>query len=595
MERAFEQGVYWPRWIPVVYDGLGAPVFHHYSPGLYWLAATVHRTGIGLDQALKLVVTAALLFGGLGAYAWLRYAFSPSASLAGAAFYILHPHILTRSFYYAGTYPRLLALMLLPVCLWAITALYSRSHIRNWLAGTLSLAALVFCNALMTMVGAVVLAFYWLLLAIGYRRTGGLLRCALAALLAALLSAGFWLPALVDLSFVQIENARQGFFHYSGHFLRLWQLFTFQSPVLDSRAGNPPIPLNTLGFGAASWVALLAGLVSLPFASRRNQRFWGLAGLLFALAMLALTSSISAPLWASVPALSLIQFPYRFLSFAPLGILPAVAIAVDAWPAGRRWLPAVGLMIVSFLTLFPYLFPAHIPLSTYRSVKALNEEDTRQFEWDSLAWGTTGSDEFLVQGGSKSVITGLTPEPNASKPEWRTPHEALVDLSGQTAPLLVRLHYHPAWSAGESATLTSGPHGWMKVSQMNAPAQPLRIRWEGTPAQHWGERLSLVGILGTLLLLSPHSVSPSIRRGGGRLGRGCLTRCPAARHRTGWLCSRFCARALCAPLFPWRALYPPLASRPTCVCCRRGTGYHRRRRVVASDVAWLAASRRVQS
>jgi len=129
MERSFEQGVYWPRWFPAVYNGLGAPVFHHYAPGLYWLVAAVHRTGIGLDQALKLVVTVALLLAGFGAYGWLRYAFSPVASLVGAGLFLLHPHILTRSYYYVGAYPRLLALLLLPVCLWAFTSLHARSRI----------------------------------------------------------------------------------------------------------------------------------------------------------------------------------------------------------------------------------------------------------------------------------------------------------------------------------------------------------------------------------------------------------------------------------------------------------------------------------
>ena len=83
MDRAFEQGILWPRWFPIVYNGLGSPVFHHYSPGLYWLVAAVHGAGFGLDQALMVVVTAALLLSGFGAYAWLRYAFSPVGEPGG--------------------------------------------------------------------------------------------------------------------------------------------------------------------------------------------------------------------------------------------------------------------------------------------------------------------------------------------------------------------------------------------------------------------------------------------------------------------------------------------------------------------------------
>ena len=495
MDRAFEQGIFWPRWFPIVYNGLGSPVFHHYSPGLYWLVAAVHGAGFGLDQALMVVVTVALLLSGFGAYAWLRYAFSPAASLAGAALLLVHPHILTRSYYYVGAYPRLLALLLLPVCLWAITALHARSRIRYWLAAVVSLTALVFSHTLLTMVGASVLALYWLLLAIGYRRPAGLLRCAGAALLAALLSAGFWLPALADLTHVQIENASLGPFHYSGHFLKLWELFTFQSLVLDSHVGNPLMPLNTLGFGVASWVALTAGLVSLFFASRRERRYWGLAGALFTLMMLMFTLSVSEPLWERIPGLGMVQFPFRFLSIAPLGLLPAAAVSIDAWPTGRRWMPAVSLLTVSVLALFPYLFPAHTSLSPVRQVGSITAEDTRLFERTSLAYGTTVSGEFLVRGADMKVITGQMPEPSATQLTWRSPHKAVADLSGQADPMLLRLHFHPGWGAGERATLTRGPAGWVQVTELSNPAQPLAIRWEGTTWQRWGERLSMVGLV----------------------------------------------------------------------------------------------------
>ena len=499
MNRSFEQGVFWPRWFPIVYNGLGAPTFHHYSPGLYWLVAAIHGTGIRLDQALKLVVTAALLLSGFGAYAWLRYAFTPAASLAGAALYLLHPHILTRSYYYEGSHPRLLALLLLPLCLWAFTALHMRSRTRYWLAAIASLTALAFTHTQVTLVAAAALAFCWLLLAIGYRRPAALLRCIAAALLAALLSAAFWLPALADLALVQIENAQYGSFHFSGNFLSWWRLFSFQSLVLDSRSGNPLMPLVTLGFGAASWLALTAGLVSVWFVAHRERRYWCLAGGLFALTMILFALPLSEPLWDLIPGISLIQFPFRFLSFAPLGILPVAAAAVDAWPTARRWLPALGLLTASVLALSPYLFPAHTSLSPFRQVQTLTAADTRLYEQTSLAWGMTVSNEFLVRDADLNVVTGQTPEPSATQPTWRTPHEAIADLSGQTTPMLLRLHYHPGWSAGDRASLTPGAAGWMQVTELSDPAQPLVILWQGTAAQRWGERLSLLGLVASLV------------------------------------------------------------------------------------------------
>ena len=497
--RAFEQGVYWPRWFPAVYNGLGAPTFHHYSPGLYWLVAAVHGAGIRLDQALKLVVTVALLLSGFGVYAWLRYAFSPVASLAGATLFLFHPYIWTRAFYFIGDHPQLLGLLLLPVCLWAFTALHTQSRMRHWVAAVVTLAALVFSHNLTAMLGAGVLSLYWLLLAAGYRRPDGLKRCAVAALLAALLAAGFWLPALADLPLVQIDKAREEYFHFSNHFLNWPALLSAQSPFLDGRAGDPL--QSPITFGAASWLAVAAGLVGVLFAARirKTGRVWGLAGGLFALAMLMLTLPVSEPLWETIPALSFLQFPFRFLGIAPLGALPAAALAVDVWPAGRRWLPGLTLILASVLVLFPYLFPAHTLLTPPVPVQTLTAADTHTLEQTLGNWGMTNTHESLVRGADMSVVTGQTPEPDGTRLIWRSPHEAVADLSGQTEPMLLRLHFHPGWSAGERAVLSPGPAGWMQVTELRDPDQPLVIRWEGTAWQRWGERLSLVGLLASVV------------------------------------------------------------------------------------------------
>ena len=499
--RSFNQGVLWPRWFADVYGGLGSPAFHHYSPGLYWLVAAVHWTGLGLDQALKLVMTAGFILAGLGAFAWLRHVFSSEASLAGSALYLFFPFVWAREFFspdpFGGAYPKLLALLLLPVCLWAFTALHRQGRLRNWLAACVSLAALVYIHNLSAMIGASILLLYWSLLAVGYRRPEGLLRCAAAALVAALMSAAFWLPAIADLPYVRSENVQAGYFEFNRHFLDFQQLFSFQSPVLDGRNGNPLTPILT--FGAASWLALFAGLAALLFAGRGERRVWGMAGIFSVLAMLALTQQQTEPLWETIPALSYLQFPNRFLAVASIGALPVAALAIDALPVRMRWFPGAALVTALSLTLFPYLFPAHtLTVHSPTLARSLTAEDTRLIERAQELWGMTTSNEFLVREADLSVATGQASEPSATEPIWSTPHEFVVDLSEQTELMLLRMHYHPGWSAGDRATLSPGPAGWMQVSGLSNPDLPLEIRWQGTAAQGWGERLSLAGL--TVLL-----------------------------------------------------------------------------------------------
>ena len=98
------------------------------------------------------------------------------------------------------------------------------------------------------------------------------------------------------------------------------------------------------------------------------------------------------------------------------------------------------------------------------SLAAKTANDTSKLVFVNKRWGTTGNDEYLIRGADMDVISGKTPEPSAAQLTWRSPHEAVADLSGQTEPMLLRMHYHPGWSAGERATLTSGSAGWMQVT-----------------------------------------------------------------------------------------------------------------------------------
>ncbi len=496
MARSLEEGVFWPRWFPIAYQGLGSPVFHHYSPGFYWLVAATHLSGFRLDESLKIVITGAFILSGIGTYAWLRRTFSVQAGLIGVALYLAQPHFLLRGFYYLGDYPQMLGILLLPVCLWAYDALHSKSSPWYWLSAIVSLAVLVFSHNIMAIMGAVVLLSFWLMLALLYRRPGSLLRCALAAMVAAALSATFWLPAVADLPLVQIDEARTGYFAVGEHFLRFQELLALQPVFLDSRAGNPLI-VPSFTFGAPLLLAVIVGLLGSIFVKRREIRCWGISGGLFALAVLALTLPVSEPLWHTISGLGFLQFPFRLLPIATLGAVAAGAAATDMWTAKGGWISTFALLICSILVPFPYLFPELVAIAGTVPVDALTAEESSTFERTVGAWGFAGSREFLVQGASLGVLRGEVAEPDAAVLSWVSPHEAVADLSEQPDPMLLRLHYHPGWSAGEMAKLTRGPVGWTKVTELSRPDLPLVIRWQGTVWQHRGDLFSRIGLLAT--------------------------------------------------------------------------------------------------
>lgn len=497
VKQSFEQGVFWPRWVPIVYQGLGAPVFHHYSPGFYWLVAAAHWTGLRLDTAVKIVITAAFFLSGIGIYGWLRRVFSRPAALAGSSLFLAQPHFIFAEYYYLGDYPQMLALLLLPVCLWAITGLHFRSTPWNWFFAVVSLSALVLSHNLTSAAGAIVFLLYWLFLALVYKNAGGLARCALAAVTATLLAAAFWLPALFDLPLVQLENALKIRLDYKGGFFSLRELTAFQPAFLDSRAGNPLLP-PSFTFGPAQWLAVIAGLVGMLFARRREWRLWGLAGPLFALSVLALSMPFSEPLWNALSWLQFLQFRFRLLPLATLGTLSAAALAVDIWPDGRRWIPAFVLLTGSILLPFPYLFPKLASFTSFWSADAIPSKHEHGNQEAAIYWDfIAGTGEFLVRGAEIEIAKGTKSGPEATSLQWHSPHRAMADLPVHSDPFLLRLHYHPGWSAGRDVELEAGTAGWTQVTGRPARGKQLDFRWEGTTFQRWGEFMSLFGLFAT--------------------------------------------------------------------------------------------------
>ena len=494
VQRAFEQGVSWPRWFPSSSHGRGEPTFHYYSPALYWLVGAVHWTGIGLDQALTMVVSMAFILSGCSIYAWLRHTFSTTASLASTAIYLGMPHIYSRTFLASGDYPQLLAILILPVCLWAFTSLYLQMRVGYWLVAVLSLTGLLLGQPQLALTGTSALLLYCLLLAAFYRRLDGLARCAVAALLAALLSARYWLPALGDLPLVQFQDHLQAQQFHSIQMLSWATLLSVQPFIWDFRAGNPlSPPYNT--FGVAQWLTAAAGFAGVLFRPRdKNRLIWCVVGTLFSLVILMFTVSSSAILWKTIPGLSSLQAPYRLLPVAVLGVLPAAAAAVDVWPKHLRWFSSAIVLLVAVVLPFPYLFPALASHTTVVSTESISAEESQK--------QGIGVEDFLPRDADRDITLGYKPEPEATKLSWRSPHEAVVDLSGQAEPMLLRMHFYPAWSAGNRARLTSGPAGWAQVTDLRDPELPLVIRWEGTAWQHRGERLSLLGLLGLLTCLA---------------------------------------------------------------------------------------------
>ncbi len=306
---ALASGSWYPRWLPDEKLGLGDPTFLYYPPLYYYAVAAVLPIAGTVWHSMRMVEWAACTLA-----AWIIYTLCHS--LCGP-----------RLGFVAG-----LALLASPML---IGLVYS-FNARPWFVSSAAAAFLLssawapprrlldvrLAAATALMAATHVLAAFAMLLCLPFLYIfesapgGRLLRYAISTGAGLALAAAYLLPALANLDLVTPVAWREGVLDWHG---------AFAFPAFASRV----FPVRWFGYQWVVPAALLAAAAVAAACLRRSggsrdpewRRLAG--GVAACAAALFLASEASYPLWAILPPLQKVQFPYRFLFVCAI-ILPAV-------------------------------------------------------------------------------------------------------------------------------------------------------------------------------------------------------------------------------------------------------------------------------
>jgi len=540
IDQCWQDGVYYPRWAPDLFLGYGYPIFNFYAPLLYYLAGILHVFGFSFQGALKVVQIGAFLLYGLGMYVFAREIVGRKPALLAAAAYVYVPYRFKEAFV-QGDYPQFLALALLPLVFWAFYKMIVTRKPGYTIIGACLYGALILSHNITAMLTSPFLGLYivWMTFSLTSRNqvswknlVSGVLP-ALAALAMALgLTAFFWLPALYEKRYVQLDLLTRGFFDFRHYFLSLEELLS-PSLALDTAASNPHMPFN-LGT-AQVFLSLVAVLALLPrFGLRREEK----SHLLFSFTCLILCIFMMLPastlVWEHVPFLAFTEFPWRLVGLA--GLFTALPAGMSlrlltGWLCSRRiWNPPPGARYFAFIalalglvlipaTVFVYLYPRQ-PFIEYPDP---SPADIVEFEIETHAWGTTSGSEYLtIWLTEKPEDSPLVPLYRAGQPinkldSQHLPEGVQAEMLGhsvisdsyhftglQAFTARFNTFYFPGWRAyldGEERDIQiSQPHALIEAA-IPPGEHTLLLRFEDTPVRLVANGLSLAALLVTLILL----------------------------------------------------------------------------------------------
>ncbi|MEA3337046.1 MAG: hypothetical protein U9R25_14135 [Chloroflexota bacterium] len=545
LDLALRSGNMGARWLADEGFAYGFPVLNFYAPLSYYAGLLFHYLGAGFVTTLELSLAIGLVLAALAMFLFAREFLGTIGGAIAAVAYTWAPYHLADA-WTRGALAEHLAFVWFPLLLLAILRIARADGGKKLvpvLWGSLSLAGLALTHNLSLILIAPVLISWtlFLLFVEGSDRTGRwhtLGAVFVMALLGALMSAMFWLPAILESPAIWAGNVELDFEQWAKTLVRP-PLLIDQSWIHRYTVSQGVQTLHSLGL--AQLVAALSGLAVGIWRWRHLDRTVRLALPLFAVvAVLALfmQSSLSRPVWQHVPGLILLQFPWRWQAIAALalavvtgyaGFAPGVPASCRAKTdrsrgkspesrpgtgllAGAILVTAIGLLLISAaLPAIPWessTYPASREPVTNQNVSRrtmakydfgrglwLREHGSAwMFEY-MPAWVTVPRSEFFLSAGPSEKRQ--PPLDVQVIPGRQAPMEQrFVVSAGQPWTMQLHQFYFPGWQVlldGES--ILAEPAGPLALVSVSLPAgdHELVFRFGTTPLRSLGWVLTAIG------------------------------------------------------------------------------------------------------
>lgn len=330
MDRCFDDGQIPCRWVPDAGYQYGYPQFNYYPPSAYYIGAALHRLGFQYIDTIKILFLAGYIASAIAMFVLVRATLGNWPAFVASILYTYIPYKAVEV-YVRGALNEFWSLAIFPLIFWALYELVKTEKKKYFIWLAVSIGILLITHNLMTLIFApfaIAWAVFWL---VRSKKWLASLKIILSGLLGLGLAASFFLPVLVERKFVHVESLLSGYFDYRQHFVSLYRLFLSREWGYGS-SGFPNELLN-LSTGLIQWVAGLVaiGLAIINFKKKKEISMLAIflgAMSLIALFMIHMKSSF---IWARLPVLWWLQFPWRFLSVAIflLSLLTALAVTLS--------------------------------------------------------------------------------------------------------------------------------------------------------------------------------------------------------------------------------------------------------------------------
>jgi uncharacterized membrane protein len=448
MGRSLKEGQFPVRWVSDLGYGYGYPIFNFYGPLPYYAGGALYALGLPALLATKIMFSMGILLSAIFLYGVLVSIVGWQAAVLGSLLYMFAPYHAAQV-YVRGAVGEYWILMFWPLIMYGFWGLsHPRQRFIRIIIGSMGLGGAILSHTLLGYVTVLFcvagVVFYW-----GYRALTRQFDKSIAFFQLALIFLGlgissfFWLPAVVEMGYTSVAGQVSATADYRDHFVCFGQLWS----SLWGFGGSAPGCLDGMSFVLGKLHLLLAvtGVVAWFMGIREKGKHIGSVGLALFIISVFFMTEISQVVWSYVPGFAYLQYPWRFLAVASLGLslLGSLSVETAKKPAIKTVLTLLCVLVL-MLGNVKWFFPQY----TY-------EKDSEAFETASdLRWRVSKiSDEYLPPGivrpteeseaifDTIRVQDGLTV---TSITDTAT-HMRLTVETTASASIVVNTAYFPGW------------------------------------------------------------------------------------------------------------------------------------------------------
>lgn len=426
MSRALQEGQFPVRWVGDLGYGYGYPLFNFYGPLPYYAGAAVNLiTGDAL-LATKLMMGAGMLLAVVAMYVFVSNLLPFWGAAALSVLYMYAPYHGTQ-LYVRGAVGELWAYGFLP--------LVAAGVLGNVPLGIIGLFGIITSHTITGYITVGLVVAGWGLGVMFTRDKKLFKQLGLMILFGLGLSAFFWLPALAEMRFTNIASQIGGGADFRDHFVCIGQLWNSPLGYGGSAAGCTDGMSFKLG-KLHIFLGVLGFLLFIKNWKRTKKQLRLVRSMEVALVLgsVFFMTPLSQKFWELLPYAAFVQYPWRLLTFATLGlVLLAGIIWRDLEARIGLYVGAVVIALAIFINaesfLPQYTYPATASdfeseyYLRFRASRVSDEymppnfvppHNESEFVRDTIT-GTATSDSLILTLDKEGDVT----IPRASFPGWQ--------------------------------------------------------------------------------------------------------------------------------------------------------------------------------